>query len=116
MRDQAMHDFRIDGWDERVIIPMQYQCWLPQFVEPENARPTRCAQHLREITGHAAHVCDVCKLPGQRRLLAYLAPVDFSSNPRHVSRVLIALWYGYFQQSRWLSGYHQRPGSRADQD
>src|SRR5436305_339152 len=70
----------------------------------------------RTLVQPAAQARGLCELAGELRLLAHLAPVDFTGNLCHVSRVLVASWRGYFQQHRRMSGYHQRPGSRTNQD
>src|SRR5207302_9629372 len=62
VRDQAMHDLRVDQGDKRVVIPMQNQCRLPEFAEPEDTGPTHCPQHLIEVAERATKVCGLREL------------------------------------------------------
>src|SRR5438270_13953129 len=48
-RDQAVHDSRVDEWDQRVVIGVQNQCWLAEFAYAGNAGPTRGAQQLINV-------------------------------------------------------------------
>src|SRR6266852_5322025 len=116
MRDQAVHDLRVDEWDKRVVIPMQNQCRLPEFAEPGDAGPTHYSQQLIEVAERAAKVCGVCELVREFGLCAHLSPVDFSGDLLHIDWVLIASWRGDLRQDRETAGDHECPRSRADQD
>src|SRR5690242_10329579 len=100
MRYQAMHDLRVDEWNKRIVIPMQNEGRLPQFVEPGNAGPTHSSQHLVEVAEQATRAYGTCKLACILGLRAHLPSVDFSGDLHHVGQVLIASWRGYLRQDR----------------
>ena len=77
VRDQAMHDLRVDQWDKRVVIAMQNQCRLPELAEPEDARPTHPSQHLIEVAEQATRAYAMCELVRQLGLRAHLTPRRF---------------------------------------
>ncbi len=62
MWDQAMHDLRVHYWNKRIVISMQNQCRLPEFVEPGDAGPTHYSQHLIKVARHTAQVYCACEL------------------------------------------------------
>src|SRR6266446_5257451 len=116
MRDQAMHDLRVDEWDKRVVIPMHDQRRLPEFAEPGDAGPTHSAQHLIEVAEYASQVCGTGKLVCILGMCAHLPTVHFSGDLLHMNRVQIASWRGHLRQSGKVPRDHERPRSRADQD
>src|SRR5437016_10765301 len=98
-RDQALHDLRVDQWDERVVIAMENQGRLPECVEPGDAGPTHCSQHLIEVAKYAAQARGTGALVRQLGLCAHLPPVDVSAVLPHIDRVLVATGPGNLRQS-----------------
>jgi hypothetical protein len=49
MRDEHLHDLRIDCWNNRIVVTGKNQRWLLLQHEPRETGPTSASHHLIEV-------------------------------------------------------------------
>ena len=118
VRDQPVHDPRVDQRDDRVVVPGQDQRGRSQPAQPRQAGPADAGQQLVVVApGRGGARRGVQQLAGQGRGLPQAAPVQLAGDADRVFRVPVAPWREHAQQHLRVPGYHERarPGGHQHQ-
>ena len=107
-RDQPVHHPRVDGRDDRIVVPRQYQGGLTYQRQQREAGPAEDGQRLVAIASGPYELCrGAQQLTGERRVVAHAAAVELTSDAGRTSMVAIAPRPQHAEQSAWVAGHHQ---------
>ncbi len=103
-----MHHPRVDGRDDRIVVPRQYQGGLTYQRQQREAGPAEDGQRLVAIASGPYELCrGAQQLTGERRVVAHAAAVELTSDAGRTSMVAIAPRPQHAEQSAWVAGHHQ---------
>src|SRR5215831_10359785 len=86
---ESRHDPGIDGWNNRIVLPGEYQGRLMYPMQPINAGPAQARQHLPVVSQTIWRPDHLCISTRQVGILLETPAIDNRRNGRHIRRLKV---------------------------